>query len=70
MFYPYWQEDPGLRARLTANRVYTPVLWPNVLKWCAPETLEYCFAKEIIYLPIDQRYSDTEMDLILETLNG
>lgn len=70
MFYPYWQEDPELRNRLTANRIYTPVLWPNVLDWCAPGTLEYRFSKEIVYLPIDQRYSEPEMDLILETLKS
>ena len=68
MFYPYWQEDPELRARLTAKRIYTPVLWPNVLDWCSADTLEYSFAKEILYLPIDQRYSVKEMNYILNSL--
>lgn len=70
MLYPYWTEEPEIRERLTKNRIYTPVLWPNVLEWSNADTLEYRFAKEIIYLPIDQRYSEMEMDLILETISS
>jgi hypothetical protein len=56
-----------LRARMVANRVYPPV------HWCLPREVDpesfpesARLAEEELTLPIDQRYSLRDMDLILE----
>ena len=42
--------------------------WPNVLKWCSEDMLEYELTNNIIALPIDQRYGREEMDYIIKLL--
>lgn len=69
MVYPYWTYDKDLRKRLQENRIYTAQYWPNVLQWCDKQMLEYKMAEEIVYLPIDQRYSIADMQRIIHTIN-
>lgn len=70
MVYPYWVENGAqLRQRLISNRVFVATYWPNVLEWCAPGTLEHELAINLLALPIDQRYGETEMQRILSILS-
>ena len=61
-----------IRKELQQKKIYIPVLWPNVLNECSEESIEYNFAKNILPLPCDQRYSEEEMEymskLILERM--
>lgn len=61
-----------IRKELQQKKIYIPVLWPNVLNECSEESIEYNFAKNILPLPCDQRYSEKEMGymskLILERM--
>lgn len=61
-----------IRKELQQKKIYIPVLWPNVLNECSGESIEYNFAKNILPLPCDQRYSEEEMEymskLILERM--
>lgn len=71
--YPLYIENGiEVRKRLVENKIYIPVLWPNVLKECEKGTLEYEFAANILPLPIDQRYGRTDMEymegLIIECI--
>lgn len=68
MVYPFWTNDRTLRKRLLENKIYTATYWPNVLKWREEGTLEFKMVNEIIYLPIDQRYSEIEMNMILKLI--
>ncbi|MGL2964086.1 hypothetical protein ACSVH2_09745 [Flavobacterium sp. RSB2_4_14] len=68
MVYPFWSEDLGLRKKLLVNKVYTATYWPNVKEWCGINSLEYSLTNEVIHLPIDQRYSKKEMELIINTI--
>lgn len=68
MIYPYMVQRPGLRQKLIDNKVFVATYWPNILKWCTPETLEYQLAKNIIPLPIDQRYGENDMKKILNII--
>ncbi|MDE6339722.1 MAG: hypothetical protein K2K97_08050, partial [Muribaculaceae bacterium] len=68
MVYPYRTKDTSLRSRLISNNIFVATYWPNVLEWCDPETTEYHLAKEIIPLPIDQRYKEEDMYRILNIL--
>jgi len=42
--------------------------WPNVFNWCENKTLEFDLAKNILPLPIDQRYGSEEMERIVELI--
>lgn len=68
MVYPYWTDDSSLRQRLIDNHIYVAQYWPNVLDWCKEGSLEYEFAKNLIPLPIDQRYGEAEMKKIIEII--
>lgn len=61
-----------IRKELQQKKIYIPVLWPNVLHECSEESIEYNFAKNILPLPCDQRYSEEEMEymskLIIERM--
>ena len=64
MVYPYWSKDLTLKQRLLENKIYTATYWPNVMQWCNKNSLEYKLANEIVYLPIDQRYGEKDMEII------
>jgi len=68
MIYPYYVDDKTLRKKLIDNRIYVATYWPNVLKWCSEDKLEYELTNNIIALPIDQRYGSEEMDYIIKLL--
>lgn len=68
--YPYLVRDAeGVRQRMAAEGVFVPTLWPNVLREREPGTVAYRYAKDILPLPIDQRYGAKEMDRVLEVLD-
>lgn len=66
MVYPFMTNDKSLRKRLIENKVFVARYWPNVLEWCEEYELEYKFAIGIIPLPIDQRYTEFEMNEIIQ----
>ncbi len=70
MYYPYWPDKPGLRERLIGRKVFVPTYWPNVLAWAAEHTLEHRLAREVLPLPIDQRYGAREMEFIIEVIDA
>lgn len=63
MVYPYVTDDPGLRKRLIANRIFVATYWPDAVG-CDK------LRDTILPLPIDQRYGRKEMDRILEVINA
>lgn len=65
--YPLLVNDAGdMRRNLAARGVYIPTLWPNVVKQCSSCTLAYRYAKNILPLPVDQRYGETDMGRVAE----
>lgn len=65
--YPLYVEDgERLRSELISKRIYVPMLWPEVLESCSESDLEYDMAKNILPLPIDQRYGYEDMQYIIE----
>jgi hypothetical protein len=69
MVYPYWGDDESLKARLLSEKIYTSTYWPNVTEWTSEDMLEHQFARNIVYLPIDQRYKLSHMKTILGHIN-
>lgn len=68
MVYPLMVKDNTLRHKLIKNKIYIAQYWPNVLKWCNEEQLEYDLSNLVIPIPIDQRYGKYEMNSIIKIL--
>lgn len=68
MVYPFMTDDESLRGQLIQNKVFVARYWPNVLEWCSKDEFEYKLATQIIPLPIDQRYGEIEINIILDFL--
>jgi hypothetical protein len=68
MVYPYLSKKENLRSKLIDNEIFVATYWPNVLEECGIGSLEYNFAKNIIPLPIDQRYGKKEMEFIAQLI--
>ncbi len=65
--YPLLLENANdVKKKLLEKKIYIPTLWPNVLKNVAKEKLEWRYAKNILPLPVDQRYNIREMKFIVE----
>lgn len=68
--YPLLVDDgPHARKALAAHGVFVPTLWPNVLDEVDPSTFAYRYAKDILPLPVDQRYGREEMEYIVSMLH-
>lgn len=65
MVYPFYCHQKGLREYLIKNKIYVAKYWPNVADWAGKDSLEADFAEYLLPLPIDQRYSEDEMDIIV-----
>ena len=66
--YPLYLENGAeIRKKLQAMKIYIPTLWPSVFALCGKMEPEYDMAKNILPLPVDQRYSSYDMgDIILK----
>lgn len=57
-----------IRKVLHKKKIYVPTLWPDVFDICAERDLEYDMAKNILPIPVDQRYNIADMNYIVEVL--
>ena len=63
--YPLYVKEGGqIRQKLCAAQVYIPLLWPGVLEKCSKDMIEYKLSKNVLPLPVDQRYNVEDMDYI------
>jgi len=69
--YPlYVEQGQKLRQYLIKNKIYISMLWPEVKKVCAEDSIEYSYAENILPLPIDQRYSTKDMNTIIDVIKS
>jgi hypothetical protein len=66
LVYPFWTKDVTLKKKLIENKIYCATYWPNVTQWCKEDSIEAQLARELIHLPIDQRYDLKDMINILK----
>lgn len=65
--YPlYIENGERIRNELKKKKIYIPMLWPDVLDVCNENDLEYDLAKNILPLPVDQRYGIEDMKYIVD----
>lgn len=57
-----------VRKLLAKQKIFIPLLWPNVLDNCSEDRLEYHYASNILPLPCDQRYDEKEMAYMVEVI--
>ncbi|MBO7616706.1 MAG: hypothetical protein J6T22_05830 [Bacteroidales bacterium] len=70
MVYPYLTDDASLKQRLIENKVFVATYWPNVLDWCDSDALENSLARNMVFLPVDQRYGIDEMQRIIDLIGS
>lgn len=64
--YPlYLDNGEVIKKQLLEKKIYVPTLWPAVFKRCDETELEYDMAKNMVPLPIDQRYNENDMKYIV-----
>lgn len=68
MVYPFMTDNDSLRERLIKCKVFVARYWPNVLDWCDEGEFEYELCKNIIPIPIDQRYGEEDMRRIINII--
>lgn len=68
LVYPFLSTQEGLRDILIQNKVFIACYWPNVFEWAEEKSTEKCLAKQMLPIPIDQRYGKTEMGRIIKLL--
>ena len=67
--YPLFVENGAeIREKLIEKNIFVPTLWPNVFEKCREEELEYQMAKNIIPIPVDQRYDENDMRYIIKII--
>lgn len=65
--YPlYIDNGAEIRKQLQQKKIFIPTLWPDVFNLCSEDELEYDMAKNILPLPVDQRYGIKDMEYIVK----
>lgn len=68
--YPlYIDNGAKVRKKLCNDKIYIPLLWPDVSRVCEPSETEYLMAENILPLPVDQRYNIETMRFIVNKVN-
>jgi hypothetical protein len=68
LVYPFKINLVKLKQRLIENKIFVASYWTNVLDWVKVNSIEYDLVKNIIYLPVDQRYDKEDIDIILSII--
>ncbi len=66
MVYPFLASNDLLRGKLIENHVYVPQWWKAVLESNEANLFEKKLSKYLIPLPMDQRYSEQDMEAIAQ----
>lgn len=70
--YPYLAakgKGTALRKVLLEKRIYTPTLWAECFSACQPDSIVYELSRDLICLPIDQRYEIEDIERMAKALN-
>jgi len=69
MVYPLFVDNgPLLKQKLIANKIYVATYWPNVFEWAELNSFENELAKNLIAIPVDQRYSIDVLSRLLDII--
>lgn len=68
MCYPLVSGIPGLRDFLIDAGVRLPLYWPEVVEATDAADTENCLARTLLPLPLDQRYTEEDMQHLVELI--
>lgn len=69
--YPlYIEYGEEIRKCLQKEKIYIPTLWPDVFDICTPDDLEYDMARNILPIPVDQRYNEEDMNYLIREVKA
>jgi len=68
LVYPLKTDQQKLKQKLIKNKIFVATYWPNVLNCVNKKSIEYKLTKDIIHLPVDQRYSKSDIDFIIRII--
>lgn len=68
MCYPFVSGIPGLRDALIDSGVRLPLYWPEVINTTAAHEAENALARNLLPLPLDQRYTEADMQHLLHLI--
>lgn len=67
--YPLYIENGAeVRKELQTRKIFIPTLWPAVFNLCEENEYEYDMAKNILPIPVDQRYGMRDMEYIVQEI--
>lgn len=69
MVYPFLVNDSSIRNKLIENNIYIATYWPEVLDSVSRQSVEASLVNNLLPLPVDQRYSTTDMQKIVTVIN-
>ena len=70
MVYPLLIEKDGLKEFLIQNKIYVATYWKDVFKWVSEKDFEFKLAKNLVPLPIDQRYGKTNLTKVVKIIKS
>lgn len=59
---------PMVKKLLASKKIYIPTLWPNVIEECPEDWVEWKLARDVLPLPVDQRYTIEDMCYLIEAV--
>lgn len=68
MLYPLLLKNNNLKQVFIENRIFIPTYWPNVFEWSKENTMDYFLSKNLLPIPIDQRYTISDMKRIVDLI--
>lgn len=68
MVYPLLISSSQVREKLMEKKIYVATYWPNVLDWTTRKMYENYLTTHLVALPIDHRYTHSDMKRILNLL--
>lgn len=69
MIYPFLIENgAALKKELIANKIFVASYWPNVLDWAKADSFEHNLTKNMIAVPVDQRYNGYLLEKIIKQI--
>lgn len=68
--YPFYNHNNNLRSKLLENNIFVPTIWKHIISCTESNANEKDWAKHIIPIPIDQRYSSDDMIYIAKFIQN
>ena len=66
--YPLVSGIPGLRDSLIEAGIALPLFWPEVIRDTPADATENYLARTLLPLPLDQRYSEEDMERLIQLI--